>query len=133
MMQVRAYIIHSSNEALAMACTIAIRYSAIRLQGYNADSGQARNEFQVLDYRQQQYRLLPLLAASYAIYFTGKHVLARLKEVERQLVAGSEKITKTISQDIHATTSALKSFATTFTADGIEDCRKVSHINEKRH
>jgi len=113
-----------------MACTIAIRYSAIRRQGYNGDAEKKRdtnapNEFQVLDYRQQQYRLLPLLAASYAIFFTGKHVLARLKDIENQLVSGASSITKTVVGDIHATTSALKSYATTFTADGIEDCRKA--------
>jgi len=130
MMQVRAYIIHSSNDALAMACTIAIRYSTIRRQGYNADADKKRaenapNETQVLDYRQQQYRLLPLLAASYAIFFSGKHVLARLKNIENQLVSGSTAITKTVVGDIHATTSALKSYATAFTADGIEDCRKA--------
>jgi acyl-CoA oxidase len=134
MMQVRAYIIHTSNEALAIACTIAIRYSVVRRQGYDADSdadmegkrvGNAPNEFQVLDYRQQQYRLLPLLAASYAIFFTGKRVLARLKDVERRLVSGDGTITKTVVADMHATTSALKSYCTTFTADGIEDCRKA--------
>ena len=134
MMQVRAYIIHTSNEALAMACTIAIRYSAVRRQGYDADSegaaetkraDNAPNEFQVLDYRQQQYRLLPLLAASYAIFFTGKRVLARLKEIERRLVSGDAGTTKTVVADVHATTSALKSYCTTFTADGIEDCRKA--------
>lgn len=126
-MQVRAYIIHSSNDALAMACTIAIRYSTIRRQGYNDDKKRmqnAPNEIQVLDYRQQQYRLLPLLAASYAIFFSGKHVLARLKDIENQLVSGSSAITKTVVGDIHATTSALKSYCTSFTADGIEDCRK---------
>ena len=134
MMQVRAYIIHTSNEALAMACTIAIRYSAVRRQGYDADSEEsarekradnAPNEFQVLDYRQQQYRLLPLLAASYAIFFTGKRVLSRLKEIEMRLVSGDAGITKTVVADVHATTSALKSYCTTFTADGIEDCRKA--------
>lgn len=107
-----------------MACTISIRYSAVRRQGYNADSD-GKSEFQVLDYRQQQYRLLPLLAASYAIFFTGKHVLARLKHIENQLVSGASTITKVVVGDIHATTSALKSYATTFTADGIEDCRKA--------
>lgn len=131
MMQVRAYIIHSSNEALAMACTIAIRYSAVRRQGYTIDDAEkkrennAPNELQVLDYRQQQYRLLPLLAASYAIFFTGKHVLTRLKEIEHQLISGASTITKVVVGDIHATTSALKSFCTTMTADGIEDCRKA--------
>lgn len=114
-----------------MACTIAIRYSVIRRQGYNADDTElkrehnAPNEFQVLDYRQQQYRLLPLLAASYAIFFTGKHVLARLKDIEQQLISGASTITKVVVGDIHATTSALKSYCTTFTADGIEDCRKA--------
>ena len=134
MMQVRAYIIHTSNEALAMACTIAIRYSAVRRQGYDADSEEsarekradnAPNELQVLDYRQQQFRLLPLLAASYAIFFTGKRVLSRLKEIEMRLVSGDAGITKTVVADVHATTSALKSYCTTFTADGIEDCRKA--------
>ena len=129
MMQVRAYIIHSSNDALAMACTIAIRYSTIRRQGYKQQqemsNNNAPNEIQVLDYRQQQYRLLPLLAASYAIFFSGKHVLARLKDIENQLVSGSTAITKTVVGDIHATTSALKSYCTAFTADGIEDCRKA--------
>ncbi|KAL7544321.1 hypothetical protein ACHAWF_007704, partial [Thalassiosira exigua] len=125
MMQVRAYIIHSSSEALAMACTIAIRYSAVRRQGYNADAETKGGEFQVLDYRQQQCRLFPLLAASYAIFFTGTHVLSRLKDIERRLVAGDPSITKAVVSDVHATTSALKSYATTFTADGIEDCRKA--------
>ena len=131
MMQVRAYIIHTSNEALAMACTIAIRYSIVRRQGYNGDDNEkkkeqnAPNEFQVLDYRQQQSRLLPLLAASYATYFTGKHVLSRLKDIEHCLVSGDVTITKIVVADVHATTSALKSFCTTYTADGIEDCRKA--------
>jgi acyl-CoA oxidase len=134
MMQVRAYIIHTSNEALAMACTIAIRYSIVRRQGYNGDDDtdtekkkerNAPNEFQVLDYRQQQSRLLPLLAASYATYFTGKHVLSRLKDIEHRLVSGDVTITKIVVSDVHATTSALKSFCTTYTADGIEDCRKA--------
>lgn len=130
MMQVRAYIIHTSNEALAMACTIAIRYSTIRRQGYDADADAKResnapHELQVMDYRQQQYRLLPLLAASYAIFFTGKHVLSHLKDIEHKLVSGATTITKAVVGDVHATTSALKSFATTLTADGIEDCRKA--------
>lgn len=124
MMQVRAYIIHTSNEALAMACTIAIRYSIVRRQGYNADA-EVPKEFQVLDYRQQQHRLLPLLAASYATFFAGKRVLAHLKDIEHMLVVGDAGVTKAVVGDIHATTSALKSFVTTFTADGIEDCRKA--------
>ena len=49
----------------------------------------------------------------------------RLKYIENELVSGASTITKTVVADIHATTSALKSYATTFTADGIEDCRKA--------
>jgi acyl-CoA oxidase len=37
-------------------------------------------------------------------------------------VAGT---TKTVVANVHPTTPALKSYCTTFTADGIEDCRKA--------
>jgi acyl-CoA oxidase len=48
MMQVRAYICNEAGKNLAMACTIAIRYSAVRRQGYAADG---KTELQVLDYK----------------------------------------------------------------------------------
>jgi len=121
MMQVRAYICNEAGKNLAMGCTIAIRYSAVRLQGYREDG---KTEHQILDYTQQQHRLLPLLAASYCFFFTGKKVIEHLKEIENKLVSNGT-VTKTEVADLHASTSALKSFTTTVAADGIEDCRKA--------
>ena len=121
MMQVRAYICNEASKNLAIACTIAIRYSAVRRQGYREDG---TTEHQILDYTQQQHRLFPLLAASYCFFFTGKKLLEHLKQVEQKLVS-SGNVSKEEVADLHASTSAHKSFTTTVTADGIEDCRKA--------
>jgi len=122
MMQVRAYIVDEAGKNLAMATTITTRYSAVRRQGYSEDGN---TELQVLDYKQQQHRILPLLAASYCFFFTGKKVLERLMNLQQRLVSGKGDVTKTEVADIHASTSSLKSFTTTIAADGIEDCRKA--------
>lgn len=121
MMQVRAHIINEAGKNLAMACAIVTRYSAVRRQGYHEDSNE---EVQILDYKQQQHRIFPLLAATYCFFFTGKLVLKRLMEIEQKLV-NNGTLNKSEVADIHATTSALKSFTTTVAADGIEDCRKA--------
>lgn len=125
MMQVRSLIVMEAGRALRMGTTIAIRYSAVRKQGFK--SSKTMEENQILDYKQQQHRLLPLLAASYCFFFTGKKVLNDLKAIENRLMNlkdGETTITKTEVGDIHATTSSLKSFTTTITADGLEDLRK---------
>lgn len=126
MMQVRAYIVNEAGKNLAIACTISIRYSAVRRQGYNTENNNTDGtENQILDYKQQQHRLLPLLASSYCFFFMGKHLLKRLKEIEDCLLYNKAVVTKQDVTDIHASSSALKSYTTTVTADGIEDCRKA--------
>ena len=122
MMQVRAYIADNAGKSLAKACTIVIRYSAVRRQGFaNSDE---TSENQILDYRQQQHRLFPLLANSYCFFFTGKVLLKNLKAIEKRLLA-NQPVNKVEVTDIHASSSALKSYTTMVTADGIEDCRKA--------
>mmetsp|Transcript_19108 Transcript_19108/g.29004 ORF Transcript_19108/g.29004 Transcript_19108/m.29004 type:complete len:795 (-) Transcript_19108:108-2492(-) len=152
MMQVRSYIILEASKALRLGTTMVIRYSAVRKQGFTHNNGNggdgdgdsSKEENQILDYMQQQHRLFPLLASSYCIFFTGKKMLADLKAIEDRLVKlvesdgtdtggegegeGEDKgqtVTKTQVGDIHASLSALKSFTSTITADGIEDCRKA--------
>jgi acyl-CoA oxidase len=120
MMQVRSMICSSASTYLAMACTIVIRYSAVRHQGYGRDGTM---EVPVLDYTQQQFRLLPLLAASYGFYFTGQYLHRRLCTVEGHLLQGTAH--KLHVTDVHATSSALKSYMTTLAADGIEECRRA--------
>lgn len=126
MMQVRAYIVNEASKHLALACTIVLRYSIVRTQGYSDDG---IKEKQILDYKQQQYRLIPLLASSYCFYFTGKLLLKQLQNIENALIHkskdGDAVITKYEVADIHATSSALKSYTTMVTADGIEECRKA--------
>ena len=143
MMQVRSMIVMGSSKSLRMGTTMAIRYSAVRRQGFKSNDNDSKEENQILDYKQQQHRLFPLLAASYCFFFTARKVSANLKAIEERLMnlnvpdnatgtgtgdtptSTTRTITKTEVGDIHATTSALKSFCTTIAADGIEDCRKA--------
>lgn len=126
MMQVRAYIVNEASKHLALACTIVLRYSIVRKQGYNIDNSSNLVENKILDYKQQQYRLIPLLASSYCFYFTGKLLLQQLQHLEKSFMDQHKSaITKYDVTDIHATSSALKSYTTMITADGIEECRKA--------
>mmetsp|Transcript_51553 Transcript_51553/g.148733 ORF Transcript_51553/g.148733 Transcript_51553/m.148733 type:complete len:707 (-) Transcript_51553:54-2174(-) len=121
MMQVRAMIVIGSAKALAVGTTINVRYSAVRKQGYSEDG---KTEVQILDYKQQQHRIFPLLAASYCFFFTGRNLWKKLKSIEERLIK-NKPVTKVEVTDIHASSSALKSFTTTVAADGIEECRKA--------
>ncbi|EEY69271.1 acyl-CoA dehydrogenase/oxidase [Phytophthora infestans T30-4] len=67
MLQTRMVFIRSAGINLAKACTITIRYSAVRQQGYDANNPKTKEELSVLDYQTQQYRLFPLLAAAHAV------------------------------------------------------------------
>lgn len=130
MMQVRAFIVDQAGCNLAKACTVTVRYSAVRRQGYDAtkeeDAKGQRPELQILDYAQQQHRILPLLAASYCFFFTGRRLLHHLRTIEHALVHGDgSEVTRTEVADLHASSSCLKSFCTTVAADGIEECRKA--------
>jgi acyl-CoA oxidase len=60
-----------------MAATIAVRYSAVRRQGFT-DRGDG-SEVCVLDYAMQQSRLLPVLANSFAFQITGAAMVTLLK------------------------------------------------------
>ena len=115
-------MVNESSKKLGIAATIAIRYSAVRLQGHRKGGG--GSESQIIDYQTQQHRLFPLLACSYSFNFTGGALLSRLKKME----AGIGKITKVEMQDLHCSASALKVLASTITADGIEDCRKCEFV-----
>jgi len=119
MVIVRAGLVGSAYFALAKSATIAIRYSAVRRQGNPEGSG--GDESKILDYRIQQYRLLPLLAAAYALQFTGKYMY----EVYEQLQKGLSSGDLSALPEVHATSSGLKSLTTRIASDGIEECRKA--------
>ena len=85
MVFVRSWIVIEASRYLARALTVAIRYSAVRLQfpkevdGEEAlaagkKKGGVREEAQVLDYTTQQQQLFPLLATAFAFHFTGAYM-----------------------------------------------------------
>lgn len=109
MTHVRSQIVMGSASTLSSACTIAVRYSAVRHQGFSShDDG---SETCILDYTMQQQRLLPLLATSYAFHFTGKAMHGLTKSGD--------------ATAIHLASSGLKALCTRITSDGIETCRRA--------
>lgn len=114
-----------SRFAIARGATVAIRYSTIRQQF--VDNAEPKKwdgkviETPVLDYTMQQYRLLPVISAAYACFFTGREML-RLYEVNQQeMLKGNFGVLA----DLHASASGLKSLTTTMAVDCLEECRRA--------
>eukprot|EP01083_Nonionella_stella_P158539 516178_1 len=121
MVRTRKSLVRMAGYTLAKAVTIAIRYSAVRRQGFiNATQGvsYASPEHSLLDYQVQQFRLFKQIAQTYAFIFGARWLSQRFKKLGD------------IASDVHtvkqvaATTAGLKAFVTVATADGLEDCRK---------
>jgi acyl-CoA oxidase len=92
----------SSAETLKRALTIAVRYSARRIHHTN------KGATQILDYQAQQQRLMPLLAATYALHFTGKKLNADYVRIMDEL----SQFNLSNLPDFHATSAGLKAFST---------------------
>ena len=70
---VRGQIIMHARLVLARAVTVAVRYCSIRRQFQDRDSkSSADEEMKVLDYPTVQIRILPLLATTFALHYTGE-------------------------------------------------------------
>ena len=116
MVMVRSALVYSSFDWLSRAVTIAIRYSVVRRQTQNKPG---EPETQLLDYVNQQYTLIPLLASAYALYFVSQYVSKLYGKVQSQLaLENTESL-----PELHATASGLKSIATDVALRGIESCR----------
>eukprot|EP01133_Synstelium_polycarpum_P007934 gene7934-9324_t len=101
MVSVRVHMIEESFTALARGTTIATRYSVIRRQ-FGQTGGQL--ETKVMDYGNQQNRIVPGIAASYAFLFMGRRLGAAFH-----------------AQWLNST--PYKSAVTYVTARGVEDAR----------
>ncbi|KAF4125524.1 acyl-CoA oxidase [Geosmithia morbida] len=138
---VRSTIVLQSGSVLARGVTIATRYSAVRRQFQDLDAKGNVGENQVLDYTMVQYRLLPLLAATFALHFTGRSMIS-LYEENQQRVARKQEPPKLkdanrrpgpeelnpgadLMADLHATSCALKSYGSTVAGEGLEVCRRA--------
>lgn len=119
---VRANIVMHARLILARAVTIAVRYTAIRKQFRDRDAKtDTEPEMAVLDYPSVQIRILPLLATTFALHYTGA-AMYNLYNRTRQNI---EKGDFSALAELHSTSSGLKSLCTTLAADGIETCRRA--------
>lgn len=119
-----------SGGVLARGVTIAVRYCAIRRQFQDRDSkGTSAGETQVLDYTMVSYRLFTLLAAMYALHFTGKLMTDMYESCQNTLnsAEGEEGYAEALAAmaDLHATSCGLKSLASTTALDGLEAARRA--------
>lgn len=131
MTYVRSNIVLQSGSVLARGVTIAVRYCAVRRQFQDRDSTNSDDsENQVLDYTMVQHRLLPLLATTYALHFTGRAMLRLYNENQKRLAAGETSAKDKLEgagtlADLHATSCALKAFSSTAAAEGLEVSRRA--------
>ena len=107
---------------LARTVTVAVRYLSIRRQFKDRDSDGTGPEVAVLDYPTVQIRVLPLLATSFALHYSGK-AMGELYWRTRKSI--EEKGDFAALADMHSISSGLKSLCTDLAANGIETCRRA--------
>ncbi|KIV78639.1 hypothetical protein PV11_06272 [Exophiala sideris] len=137
---VRSNIVLQSGSVLARGVTIATRYCAVRRQFQDRDApANEPGENQVLNYTMVQIRLLPLLAATYALHFTGRGMIQLYDENQKRMKGDVGKLSDAtrapgpeelnpgtdLLADLHATSCALKALASTTAAEGLEVCRRA--------
>ena len=136
---VRCHIVEEAGSVLARGVTIATLYCALRRQFQDRDAADwQKGEEQVLNYKTVQIRLLTLLAATYALHFTGKSMMQLYKDNQEKMQskdeapkahrgAGPEETHSgsDLLADLHATSCGLKSLASTIAAEGLETCRRA--------
>ena len=139
---VRSTIVLQAGSVLARGVTIAMRYCTIRRQFQDRDAPEwERGENQVLNYTMVQIRLLPLLAATFALHFTGQGMIQLYQQNQKAMSspkdsakladatrgAGAEELHpgSDLLADLHATSCALKALSSTIAAGGLEECRRA--------
>ncbi|CAN9409996.1 unnamed protein product [Alternaria alternata] len=136
---VRSTIVMQAGSVLARGVTIATRYCAVRRQFQDRDAPAGVDETPVLNYTMVQIRLLPLLAATFALHFTGKSMMDMYQENQKKIAqgnatnapskrgAGPEEVQSgsDMLADLHASSCALKSLSSSIAAEGLEVCRRA--------
>ena len=136
---VRSNIVHQSGSVLARGVAIATRYCAVRRQFQDRDAKEMVGENQVLNYTMVQIRLLPLLAATFALHFTGKSMMALYQASQKRMNEDVGKLSDDnrgpgpeelhpgtdLLADLHATSCGLKSLSSATAAEGLEVCRRA--------
>ncbi|KAG8550272.1 hypothetical protein GDO81_026941 [Engystomops pustulosus] len=105
-------------EALMKACTISVRYSAVRRQ---SELKPGDIEPKIIDYQTQQQKLFPLVATCYAIHFTAQYVDKFYHDVYSEI----RKEDFNSLPELHALAAGMKAYATEICSNGVEVCRKA--------
>lgn len=107
---------------LKLAVCIALRFSATRRQFGPADG----EEVPVLEYQLQQWRLLPYLAAAYALDHFSKSLFRDLMALQQGLQRDDQSARQAeLGREIHALASAGKPLASWTAQRGIQECREA--------
>lgn len=136
----RSTIVLQAGGVLARGVTIATRYCAVRRQFQDRDAPEGeKGENQVLNYTMVQIRLLTLLAATFALHFTGQGMMQLYQENQKKMSQDVGKVGSAqrgagpeethsgsdLLADLHATSCGLKSLASSTAAEGLEVCRRA--------
>ncbi|XP_006004849.1 peroxisomal acyl-coenzyme A oxidase 3 isoform X2 [Latimeria chalumnae] len=107
---------------LKLAITIAIRFSAARRQFGPTDN----EEIPVLEYQMQQWRLIPYLAAAYALNCFTKSLFMNFVELQMgHLMKDKSKRQAELGRELHALSCASKPLASWTAQQGIQECREA--------
>ncbi|KAL4130006.1 hypothetical protein PRIC2_006012 [Phytophthora ramorum] len=121
MVQIRARLVESFALTMAKATTITTRFSSARIQGRTLNN---KGEFQVLDYQNQQHKLFPFIAISYAAKFAARDIMARHNAAVGIVKSGNAGFGAKLAA-LHAVSSGLKAWLAERVSDGIESCRRL--------
>lgn len=124
MMLSRVAIMTIAYDMCARASTIAIRYSAVRRQGFKpGQNTPGEGEYFIIDYKMQQYRIFRACAFSYCLLWNSRYISGYIKRVQTAINDGDMSAADDLPE-LHATLSGLKATATVQSHDCIEECRK---------
>ncbi|ORZ12957.1 acyl-CoA dehydrogenase/oxidase [Lobosporangium transversale] len=126
MVLLRSVLIKQMALYLSRATTVATRYLTVRRQFNNptsrsADDPHPELETQVINYPMVQNRLFPMIAQAYALFAAGSCMM----DMYINLMTGLSSGKIDALAEVHAMSSALKSYCTTIGAAGTEESRKL--------
>ncbi|KAL9547182.1 hypothetical protein MBANPS3_006299 [Mucor bainieri] len=127
LLQGRVAMVVDSGNVSKKALTIAIRYAAVRRQFSNSKSD---IETKLIDYPIHQRRLMPLMAQTFAMLFTGNEMTAMYNKMMGRLEnakAGDSDLAEVLEmlKETHSTSAGLKAFCTWNCLSTIEACRQA--------
>ncbi|KAM4709892.1 peroxisomal acyl-coenzyme A oxidase 3 isoform 1-T2 [Discoglossus pictus] len=118
----RVSIIGMAMVNLKLAITIAIRFSATRRQFGPTEA----EEIPVLEYQLQQWRLIPYLAATYALDYFSKSMFMSLIELQIGILMKDKSSRQAeLGKEIHALSCAGKPLASWTAQHGAQECREA--------